>query len=234
MRLDRVVSGIASVGTTIDWSRDLEADDSLTVPRIDGYYRFNPKHSIDFSWYELDIDGHTIVNENFDFGDITFEVGDEIVSFLRNEIYKVAYTYSFYHVKEIEVALSAGLHLMDLDVGISATNAVKEEQVTTLAPLPVFAFRLDYRFSPKWPINSKYELFFINIEDSFKGSLLDFMVAVEYKAFDNVNLGLGFNHFALQVEVLHNDFIGLLIIALMDSFCTPVLVFKFFFGCSIH
>ena len=39
IRLD-ATAGVVTIGTSIDWERDLGGETSMTVPRIDGYYRF--------------------------------------------------------------------------------------------------------------------------------------------------------------------------------------------------
>jgi len=59
IRLD-TTSGLVTIGTSIDWERDLGGDTSMTVPRIDGYYRFAPKHRVDFSWYRIDRGGQVV------------------------------------------------------------------------------------------------------------------------------------------------------------------------------
>ena len=47
------VSGGTATGTPVDFELDLGLDNSSSVFRIDGYYRFNDKHRIDFSAFDL-------------------------------------------------------------------------------------------------------------------------------------------------------------------------------------
>ena len=39
------------IGTLIDLEQDFNLDASETVMRIDGFYRFNNRHRIDWTWY---------------------------------------------------------------------------------------------------------------------------------------------------------------------------------------
>jgi len=41
------------VGVTIDPQETLGTDLEQSVFRIDGAYRFNPRHSVQFSWYKI-------------------------------------------------------------------------------------------------------------------------------------------------------------------------------------
>ncbi|MFQ5995453.1 MAG: hypothetical protein ACE5K1_10185, partial [Acidiferrobacterales bacterium] len=47
------------IGTTIDFSRNLGLEDDATVGRLGGYYRFTPRHRINWDFYNLDRSGTT-------------------------------------------------------------------------------------------------------------------------------------------------------------------------------
>ncbi|MDH4096037.1 MAG: hypothetical protein OEV81_14790, partial [Betaproteobacteria bacterium] len=88
IRLDRTVGGIVTIGTSIDWERDLGGETSMTVPRLDGYFRFAPKHRMDFSWYKIDRGGLIVSQRGLDFGDVTFPPGSTLDSELNTETLK--------------------------------------------------------------------------------------------------------------------------------------------------
>jgi hypothetical protein len=200
IRLDRT-TGVVSIGTSIDWERDLGGETSMTVPRIDGYYRFAPKHRVDFSWYRIDRNGTIVTQRGLDFGNVNFPVGTPIESKLNSETTKLTYTYSFYRAPEIETALSVGLHVTNIEASLQSAGLGLAESNSTTAPLPVFGFRLDYSFTPKWWMRSKYELFFLDSVDKYKGALSDFTIAVEHKTFTHLGFGFGLNRSSLDVEV---------------------------------
>jgi hypothetical protein len=200
IRLDRS-AGPASIGTSIDWERDLGGETSMTVPRIDGYYRFAPKHRVDFSWYKIDRNGTVLSQRDIDFGNVRFPVGSAIESQLNTETTKVTYTYSFYRSPEIETALSAGLHVTKMSASLTAAGLGIAESNSATAPLPVVGFRLDYAFTPKWWMRSKYELFFLDSVQSYTGALSDFTVSIEHLTFTHLGFGLGLNRSSLDLEV---------------------------------
>lgn len=52
------------------------------------------------------------------------------------------------------------------------------------------------------------EIFYIEIDDNFKGSLLDLKAGTEYRAFKNVGVGINLNRMSINAEVDDDDFRG--------------------------
>ena len=204
IRLDRT-AGLVTIGTSIDWERDLGGETSMTVPRLDGYYRFAPKHRVDFSWYRIERGGQVVTQRGIDFGDVSFPAGTPIDSRLDSETIKAAYTYSFYRAPQIETALSVGLHVTALDASLQSAGLGIAEATSTTAPLPVFGFRLDYSFAPRWQVRTKYELFFLDNFDTYQGALSDFTIALEHRTFKHVGFGFGLNRSSLDLEIDDGD-----------------------------
>jgi hypothetical protein len=200
IRLDRSL-GVASIGTSIDWERDLGGETSMTVPRIDGYYRFAPKHRVDFSWYKIERGGTVVSQRGIDFGNVSFPVGTPIDSQLNTETTKISYTYSFYRTPEIETSLSAGLHVTQMEASLQSAGLGIAESNSATAPLPVFGFRLDYAITPKWWMRGKYELFFLDSVQAYTGALSDFTISIEHRTFQHVGFGFGLNRSSLDLEV---------------------------------
>jgi hypothetical protein len=200
IRLD-ATAGVVTIGTSIDWERDLGGETSMTVPRIDGYYRFAPKHRMDFSWYRIDRGGQVVTQRSLDFGDVNFPAGTPIDSELNTETIKAAYTYSFYRTPQIETALSVGLHVTRMELSLQSAGLGVAEATSTTAPLPVFGFRLDYSFAPNWLVRTKYELFFLDNFDTYQGALNDFTIALEHHTFKHVGFGFGLNRSSLDLEI---------------------------------
>ncbi len=204
IRLDQSV-GPVNIGTSIDWQRDLGGDTALVAPRIDGYYRFAQKHRVDFSYYSIDRDGQVVTQRDLNYGDVNFPAGSSINSSFSTGVTKLAYTYSFYRTPEIETGLTLGLHVTQLKATLEAAGLGLAEAASTTAPLPVFGFRLDYALSPKWWVRGKYELFFLDKVDEYRGSLNDFSIAIEHQTFKHVGFGFGYNRNSLDIEVNKNN-----------------------------
>lgn len=208
IRVDTDVSGIINLGTTLDWDRDLSGETRLTVPRIDGYYRFTPRSRVDFSWFDISRKGEIRLPKDIDFGDVHIPAGYGIRSEFNTTTVKASYTYAFYRAPEIEVALSAGLHISRNSMKIETTTGDTSETAGVTAPLPVFGFLLDYNLTPKWQVTSKYEMFFLDDVNKYSGSLTYFSLALEHHTFEHVKFGFGFNRVELNISAETSDFSG--------------------------
>ena len=193
----------APVGAYIDFHETLGGESNATVVRLDGLYRFNARHGVGFSWYDMKFKGSRAVARDIEWGGQTYPVGAQVDSSLRFDVYKLNYQYSLFHNEEVELGVSLGLHVMRISTGISgtsttATNQSQSQSVT--APLPVWGLFADYKFTPRFSAYYNYQVFFINYEDKVSGGLQDFLLGLEYRLFRNFALGAAYNRFAMHMK----------------------------------
>ncbi len=196
------------LGTNINYSRDLGGEDDRSELIVTGYYRFNNHHRLDFGWYNIDRDGYRVLDVDITIGDETFVANSEVVSNLVVDIYKASYTYSFYHNEKVELSVSAGIHFMDYEYLVETTDGAQREQSDFLAPLPVFGFLMNYHITSKWKTYVEAELFYIELENKYEGSWLDFRAGTEYRVIKNLGVGLSLNRFSIDAEVDDDNFRG--------------------------
>ena len=65
-------------GTKISFEDDLGLDEDEEVVRVHGYYRFKPRHRIEFSYFELSRDGTATALRDLQIEDTIFPVGSRI------------------------------------------------------------------------------------------------------------------------------------------------------------
>ncbi|MGI9233505.1 MAG: hypothetical protein ACR2RD_07740 [Woeseiaceae bacterium] len=203
----RVDSETLGLGTVIDAEDDLGLDSSDTVARLDGYYRFNPRHRIDFSIFDLSRDATGTIDRSIQFGDEIFDIDSTISTDLDLTIYKAAYTYSFLVRENGYLGFTAGLYVISTDISLRESNTGQFEAEDLTAPLPVIGLRGDYQFTPRLVLRSSAELFAIEF-DNVDGSLFDFYVGLDYHFHDNFAVGLGYNNVSLDVDADGSDFQG--------------------------
>ena len=198
-----------SLGTVIDYNRDLNGDSRATIPRIDAYYRFNPRHRIDFTSFSIDREGSRtlavdppIVIDGEDFS------GGTLNSDISYTLYKLGYGYSFYHSSRVELSITAGLNFTEYDLKFSNAAGDKAESAGFTAPLPMFGLRMGYAITPKWSVNYVAESFFIDFEDTVKGALINYELNTEYKLFKHFAIGAGLARIGSSLEVNDDDWNG--------------------------
>ncbi len=193
----------AGVGINL---QDLFKMESTTqVFRLDGYYRFTPKHAVEFSWYSINNSSKTDADVKFEWGDKNITASGALNTFFNTDIYKVNYLYSFYHTEEVELALAAGLHITTLDVGFSGSYSFGENEkgngdsAKVTAPLPVVGFRLNYNILPELSVKYAIDYFFITF-DGTTGSMSDSLLTVDYRITRYFGMGIGLNSTRMRLK----------------------------------
>ena len=197
----------SGIGVGISFDKDLGVDTTDSVTRIDGYYRFNDRHRLEFGRFTVDRDGVTNLSTELKIGDETFAFDETMTSSIEFTITKVGYAYSFYHSSQVELSLAAGLNITDYDISYSGSSGESGASGVT-APLPLFGLNMSYAFSPKWSVHYLSEAFYIDIEDSLKGTLLNSELSIEYKAFKNFAIGAGTTRVSTDFDVNDDDWKG--------------------------
>ncbi len=193
-------------GVSISPEDTLGLDTEQTVLRLTGYYRFNNEHALNYSWYRITSQGDKVLSEEFQWLDengnqITIPVGAKVNSSLDYNIFKVGYLWSFHHSDKVEMAAGAGLHLTRIAVGLttdSTRSGAGAQDVSLTVPLPVVSFAINYAVTPKFHWIIKGEVFALKFED-WNGIYTDMTLAMEYRTFKNIGLGIGLGSNSLNV-----------------------------------
>ena len=145
------------------------------------YYRFNERHRIEFSTFSMDRDGTKILELEVDIEDQTFSIGEQLTSDISYELYRLGYSYSFFHSDKVELAVSVGLNITKYEFDFENADGTKTSKSDATAPLPMFGLRVGYAINSNWSMHYLAESFFIEIEDTYKGSLLNNEVNLQYR-----------------------------------------------------
>jgi len=204
---DFLILSSTGTGAGVSFEKNLGGDTTDSVARIDGYYRFNDRHRLEFGSFTVDRDGVTTLTAVLNIGDETFAINETVTSNIKYTITKVGYAYSFYHSPQVELSLVAGLNITDYDISYSGSSGESGASGVT-APLPLFGLQMTYAFSPKWSVHFLSEAFYIDIEDTLKGTLLNSEFTIEYKAFKNFAIGAGTTRVSTDFDVNDDDWRG--------------------------
>lgn len=189
------------LGASVNFRDLLDMPENANIIRASAKYKFNAKHSLEFSYYSIDNDSRIKIDQELNWGDINVKAGAEVSSYFNTDIYKLNYNYSFYQTSKIDLLLRIGLHVTSIDTGFSAngnvdingTNEYTEvNNVNITAPLPVLGLGLSYNFTPKLKLNYKTDYFFLTIQD-LKGNMLDSLLSLDYKFNRYIGAGVGYN-----------------------------------------
>ncbi|MGI9221013.1 MAG: hypothetical protein ACR2QS_08270 [Woeseiaceae bacterium] len=203
----RLKGSVGNPGTPVDLEGDLGLRRNDIVFRIDGYYRFNDRHRIDASVFDLSRDKTYVIDEEIEWGDTIYPIDAEVKAEFDVAIYKLAYTWSFMRREKGYLGLSGGLYIASFGASLREAQLGSAESDTVTAPLPVFGLRGEYELSEKWTFRASSEIFAIEYEE-YDGRLVDTYIGVDYKLWDKAAIGLGINSVTLDIDVDRRSFDG--------------------------
>lgn len=198
---------IPGSGTDVDLENDLGFNKSDSVFRFDGYFRFNEKHRLDFSAFDLSRTGSKQITEEFVWKDTLYPVDVLVNASLDLSIYRLAYTWSFMRRDNGYLGASAGVYVADIGTSIAAESIGRSSSGGVTAPLPVFGLRGQYDFSEKWSFRGSAEIFAIEYGD-YSGTLYDVYAGLDYQLFEHAAIGVGINSVDIGVDITKPNFNG--------------------------
>ena len=190
----------------INTKDQLGMESETNVFRLDGYYRFNDIHSIDISFFSVKSAGNKVLTADIEWDDKTISAGTTVNSHFDMDVYKINYVYSFYHNEKVELALTTGLHITALKLGLEADSITDgDEKVGVAIPLPTFGFKGEYTVIDKRLfVEYKTDYFFLKYDD-YQGRLVTSSLSLEYRFVDNVGIGIGYNSNKIFVAMDDTD-----------------------------
>ena len=207
---------------TINMEDDLGLDNHLDVLRLNGYWRFADRHRLFFGYYNLNRDTSAALNKNI--GPIsipalgindTILAGSNVRAETNWDVYIVGYGYSFYKTETAEVTGKIGFNVANISASLTGTlnlagggvagAAGNSSDVT--APLPVIGISGEWAFAPRWKLIGSLGGFKVKIDD-VDASVVDGTIALDYRLFRNLGVGVGYSWLKLKGDVSKPDWNG--------------------------
>ncbi len=203
---------VAGLGATIDFQDVLGADSNSSGLRIDTRYRFNPKHSLGFSWYSSKFDGDNVTTQEITIDDKVIDAGATTQTEFKLSLFRLLYNYSFYHTDQVELAFSPGLYITRTELSLDAQGTIEDSMGMTIAsssrtdvdvslPLPSLGVFMSYDITPKLMAELRSDFFYLKV-GSFEGSMFEFFAGLEYRVHKYFALGAAYDR--LQVGATSN------------------------------
>ncbi|MFT5371829.1 MAG: hypothetical protein ACI9R7_001369 [Lysobacterales bacterium] len=121
-------------GTPIDLEDDLGFDKSISVFRVDGYYKFNENHRLDFSVFDLFRSASKQIQKDIEWDGELYPIDTSINASADLNIYKLAYTWSFLQRESGYLGVTAGLYVADVGTAIAAESIAQSSSSSVTAP----------------------------------------------------------------------------------------------------
>ena len=209
IRLDSVRDD--SIGTTLDLE-DLFGFDDEDVFRVEGSWRFLPRHKIRLMYFSSDRTSSEELDFDVNFGDETFPANIAIRSDFDFDIIELAYEYEFLRGERYELGGSIGIHNVGFDVGLAVSaqagsggaSGSIEEKASADAPLPVIGLRGTYKLLDNLYFQAHAQYFQLEFGD-YDGSIQDYQAGVLWQFSNHFGVGLAYNLFQTEVDVTSGE-----------------------------
>ena len=174
----KVTGDVPDSATDVDLENDLGFDTSDSVLRIDGNFRFNQTHRIDFSAFDLSRSASKQIQRDIEWDGEVYPIDTVVSAGLDLTIYKLAYTWSFMRWERGFVGASIGAYMADIGTSIAANTLSQSSSHGVTAPLPVVGLRGQYAIADKWSLRGSAEFFGFDNGD-FSGNLYDMYAGID-------------------------------------------------------
>jgi hypothetical protein len=194
-------------GGRVDLST-LGADKDYVSPFFMLRYRANKRWRFEFSYQNLDLNGHRGASTEINFNDVTIPVGWDVRSDLKIHQYSASVGYAFYRMPNAELGALVGVHVLDASAGIRGSAYVNNVQVersgtiSEIVPAPTLGLYGTYAFNNRLAIEGSVQYLQASV-GGYSGRLFIASAALNYWIKPNTALSLGYKHF--DVDITYDD-----------------------------
>ena len=208
------INGPSGIGATVNYADQLGGQREDNLYKIDTLYRFNPRHSIGFSYYNVRRKGDRSTDRDVEIDGVTYAAGANIQSELNFRMYRFLYNYSFHHDEKVELGISGGFYLANIQAkfnssltctggatcGTGATFTPNGTSSNFTVPLPTIGLFFNYNITPRLQSQVRFDWFYLETAQ-FKGAMTEAYLGLEYRLFKNFGLGAAFDRLSVQTDI---------------------------------
>jgi len=188
------------IGTRLDLERDLGLEDHKVRFIGDLSYQFNRRHGIDLSYFDLNRSAQRTLAADIDFGGEFFDRQTTIASSFDTQVWRLSYSYAFLDNPRHRATAQIGIHYASIDAKINREQGTRSGHASADAPLPVLGLGYAYRFSPRWLLEVRGQIFRLRIED-VDGSIDNFSAVVGVLPLQSLSVFAGYTYYRMDADI---------------------------------
>ena len=217
------LSGSANTtGQDINFDEQFGTDADQTRMRAEVLWRITPRQRLRFSYFNNVIQHTQAIDQQLAWGDYTFSAGGEVSAEVKSRVYELDYEFAFLRRPNYAIVAVAGIHLDDLAFKLAGnasltvdtpTGPIEQPATFTTssnsvpAPLPVLGVRGEWAVSPHIYLDAAGQVFSLSYQ-GISGNWSDLRAGATWMFNDHFGLGLGYDRFALHVDLSKSGFTG--------------------------
>jgi len=201
-------------GDLIDFDETARFNDSEATGSLTFRWNFGEKWSFWTQAWQVDSRGETRLDEDVDWGDLTFKEGTFARAGTDLSVVRLFFGRRFWTKPGHEFGAGIGAHWMELGAFLEGEIIVNDNStgfqrgaVDANIPLPNIGAWYNYSWSRRWMLRTRLDWLQVSIGD-YSGGLWNAAAGIHYQPFKHIGFGLEYNNFILDVDVDKNDWHG--------------------------
>lgn len=169
---------------------------------IDGTWKYWGRHHVDVGYVNVERTGKSVVDNEFSFGDYTFQAGATTEAFFGSRFAYAAYRLDLVQAKPVVISASLGVSATRLALRVTGQGGVVDtagQAVTGTAsmegkvplPVPLLGLQVDWRINERSELQSYQRVVGIDAK-SIRGGMTQWKIRYHYYLTPNFGLGVGY------------------------------------------
>ncbi len=176
---------------------------------VGGFFRFSEKGYIDFGYVDFERSAQTILDEDIQWGEYTFQANGQVTVDFGTAFGYLAYRHDFLQLEQVHISGSAGFSYLMLDSGLNASGNVLDQngnpvsgevdrQADVSFPVPLLGLQLDWKLTNHTAIQMYTRLLYIDYQD-FAGGIRQAGIFYEWYATRHFAIGGGYSSYQINI-----------------------------------
>lgn len=195
-------------GTVVSGEKDMGLAGRLQQPRIELMFRLKKRNRLRLNYFETSRHGDRLLSRPVFFGDLDFDVGDRVTSYLDFRSFDLTYTYSFLRTEHFELGTGLAAHFIEA-VGHGAVAARNERKdISGSGVFPTVPLDFTWVISRHFAFTTRAQYFKASVS-GFTGALGQYHGDLQYRWKPNFTLGAGYTRMKWSLDVNDANFPGI-------------------------
>jgi len=210
----RVDASDGTVGTGVDFERDLGFDRNSVLPAFMLEWRPGDDWVLNAEYYSLGRESTETLDRDIVIGDTTYPVNGSVRAGFDSDIFRFTIGNRFFQRPNLEIGAAIGLHGTDFSVFVEGEGSVanqgasfQSESRSVFAPLPTIGLFLNARPAEKVQVNARFDWLSLTIDD-YSGRLVNTEVSASYSVHPNIDIGAMYRLVDYSVKVNRDNWNG--------------------------
>jgi len=190
---------VGNPGDIIDLEDLLDLSESETVLQLEAIMRIGSYHRLEIGFHEMSRSGLTRAPRDVRIGNTVFATGSDLATTFHSRLLRLGYGYSLVRDEQKELAVSAGLHVIDTTVTILSPANGSREASELSTPLPVFGAFGSVELGQKSSLGARADIFVLEF-DRLDGAMLFFSLDWRRRFGERLTAGIGYNLYYTKLD----------------------------------